>query len=150
MAQYCLSRGYWGACGIDVLMDRHSRGYVVDVNPRVTGTCPALMAFTKLQQQQGASSSSNAAAFQHGTFRRSKEYGFPGSAQELLRQVKKFNESNSKSLRIVIFSLCQTSPTCTLLNIAVYGTSKEECDRVLNEFAPKLVKEGDVVEELLP
>lgn len=129
VAQYCLSRGYFGACGIDVLMDRNGRGYVVDVNPRVTGTCPALMVFTKLNTASPSNS------FRHGTFRRSKHHAFPGSAAELLQDVKEFNESNRK-LRVVIFSLCQKSLTYTLLNIGVFGSTKEECDKVLNYFAP--------------
>jgi hypothetical protein len=51
VAKYCSKRGYWGACGIDVLLDHQGKGYVVDVNPRVTGTCPALMIFHKLHQE---------------------------------------------------------------------------------------------------
>lgn len=129
IAQYCLSRGYWGACGIDVLMDPQGKGYVVDVNPRVTGTCPALMAFQKL-------AASNYDRFAQGVFRRSKKYVYPGTAEQLLRDVEAYNESHD-DCRVVIFSLFERDPECTFLNIGVYGSSQVQCVKVLNEFARK-------------
>lgn len=29
VAQHCVSRGYWGACGIGVLFDQEDQGFVI-------------------------------------------------------------------------------------------------------------------------
>jgi len=42
VVQYCMSLGFWGFCGIDVLFDSEGRAYLVDINPDVTGSYPAL------------------------------------------------------------------------------------------------------------
>jgi len=133
VAQYCLSQGYWGACGIDILIDDTGRGFVVDVNPRVTGSCPALMALTKLQQQQ---QDPNAASSWVGTFRRSTDHAYPGPATVLLQQVEEFNASQN-DMRIVVFSFCERAPDITEVNIGVYGSCQSKCVEVLNQFAPR-------------
>jgi hypothetical protein len=130
VAQYCLSRGYWGACGIDVLIDRSGEGFVVDVNPRVTGSCPALMAFQKLHAADSA--------YALGTFRRSSDHAFPGPACELLQQVEEFNATHDGELRVVVFSFCERAADSTELNIGVFGSCQSKCLEVLNHFAPRL------------
>jgi hypothetical protein len=129
IVQYCLARGYWGACGIDVLMDPQGKGWVVDLNPRVTGTCPALMVFHKLLAAHND-------RFGQGVFRRSKKYAYPGSAQQLLQEVEAYNTTHDEC-RVVIFSLFEKEPECTFLNIGVYGSSQVQCVKVMNEFARK-------------
>jgi predicted ATP-grasp superfamily ATP-dependent carboligase len=129
VVQYCVKRGYWGACGIDVLVDSKGKGFVVDVNPRVTGTCPALMAFQKLCEMDKT-------RFSVGTFRRSKQYAFTGSAEELLAAVDAHNSTQDQT-RVLIFSLFEKKPGCTLINIGVFGSSQVQCIKVLNQFATK-------------
>jgi hypothetical protein len=129
VVQYCVSRGYWGACGIDVLVDSKGQGFVVDVNPRVTGTCPALMAFSKLNELDPT-------RFTVGTFRRSKQYAFAGSAEELLQAVEEFNRAHDDT-RVLIFSLYEKKQGCTLMNIGVYGSSQVQCIKILNQFATR-------------
>jgi hypothetical protein len=50
---YCRALGFWGFCGIDVLFDGAGKGYLVDVNPRVTGSCPAIMLAHLLKEKYG-------------------------------------------------------------------------------------------------
>jgi hypothetical protein len=126
VCQHFLDLGFWGAVGIDVLFDGSGTGYVVDVNPRVTGTCPALMVAKRLEDQYGMTV---------GIFRRSGDYAFPGTASELFEQVDKYNEANKGQSEIIIFSSYELSPGCTRVNIGVYGTSVSQCETVLNQFA---------------
>jgi biotin carboxylase len=51
--RYAKSLGFWGFCGIDVLLDASGKGYLVDVNPRVTGSSPALMVGRLLKKEYG-------------------------------------------------------------------------------------------------
>ena len=124
VADYCLSLNFWGFCGIDVLFDSEGKGYVVDVNPRTTGTSPALMLAQLFEKQYG---------YRYGLMRRSSKFAFPGNSEELLRQVEEFNESGQG--RVVLLSFYECAPDKTWLNIAVHGTSLEECYKVLNRFA---------------
>lgn len=135
VAQYCLQQGYWGACGIDVLFDSDNVGYVVDVNPRVTGTSPALMTMQKLS---AAASDGGGEQFQFGKFRRSGNCSYPGSAAQLVRAVKAFNKAHKDQCQVVLQSLQQVTWKKTRLNIGVYGIDEEQCDAVLNKFAQRL------------
>lgn len=126
VAKYCSAQGYWGACGIDVLLDRQGKGYVVDVNPRVTGTGPALMIFQKLREK--------GRDWKYGIFRRSSTHFFPGSVDQVLAEVDAFNAS-CDDCEVFILSLCKKNSRSTRLNIAVYGNHEDECRLVLNRFA---------------
>jgi hypothetical protein len=126
VADYCRALGFWGFCGIDVLIQAGSgKVYIADLNPRTTGTCPALMVATLFQRQYG---------YRVGIFRWASNYAFSGSAKELIQHVEEYNKS-VKQGRIVVASLYEASPAKTLVNIGVYGNDLEECQRVLNQFA---------------
>lgn len=129
VVNYCHALGYWGFCGIDVLFDKSGTGFIVDVNPRVTGTCPALMIAQLLQDKYG---------FSFSLFRRNSEFAYLGSAAELLEQTQAHNEVNEGTSRIVLHSFYEKSKNLTLVNIAVYGHSLEECQTILDRFAPAL------------
>jgi hypothetical protein len=124
VADYCLSLGFWGFCGIDVLFDDAGKGFVVDVNPRTTGTSPALMLAQLFEQEFG---------YRSGVMRRSSSYAFRGTADELLQQVEEFNDKGEG--RVVLLSFYECTPVKTWLNIAVHGETLEECYKVLNRFA---------------
>jgi hypothetical protein len=127
VADYCRALGFWGFCGIDVLIQAGSgKVYIVDLMPRTTGTCPALMVATLFQRQYG---------YHVGIFRWASNYAFPGSAKELIQQVEECNVKGRRQGRIVVASLYEASPAKTLVNIGVYGNDLEECRRVLNHFA---------------
>ena len=123
VADYCLSLGFWGFCGIDVLIEEGGQGHVVDVNPRVTGTCPALMTAKAMLDSYG---------FDFGLFRRSTTHAYPGSAAQLLAEVEAHNRNHEGSSRIVLFSVHENSPSETLLNIGVYG---KDCLKHLDHFS---------------
>jgi hypothetical protein len=131
---YCRALGFWGFCGVDVLFDTNGKGYVVDVNPRVTGTCPALMIAQLLQARYG---------FTHALFRRNSSFAYRGTAAELLAETEAYNKVHEGSSRIVLHSFYEKKPTLTLLNIAVYGTSLETCQEVLDRLAPPIEDEEE-------
>lgn len=124
VAEYCLSLGFWGFCGIDVLFDKEGQGYLVDVNPRVTGSCPSLLVAQLFQDKYG---------YEYGLFRRNGDNCFYGSEQELFDLVQQHNESQDS--KIVVFSCCEVDPKTTKVNIGVYGHDIEECRSVVNSIA---------------
>jgi ATP-grasp domain len=129
VVQYCHGLGFFGFCGIDVLFDSKDRGYLVDINPRITGSCPALMTLKRLSMKYN---------FTCGIFRRSgKDATHQGHASSLLEQVAAYNLENEGKSRVVIHSLYQNdmSKPHTRVNIGVYGTNLNECKTVLNHFA---------------
>jgi hypothetical protein len=126
VVQYCKTLGFWGFCGIDVLFDSKGRGYLVDINPRVTGTCPALMTLTLFNDQYG---------FTVGLFRRNGNINFYGNNKELVRQVTEYNKQNDGKSKIVLHSFYETDEGNSRITIGVYGFDMEDCKRVLNQFA---------------
>jgi hypothetical protein len=131
VVRYAKSLGFWGFCGIDVLFDASGKGYLVDVNPRVTGSSPALMVGRLLKKEYG---------FDYGLFRGTGANRFHGTLEEMFQQVAEYNEANEGSSRIVIFSANPNNTTDignknVVMNLGVYGHSMEECQTVLNQFA---------------
>jgi hypothetical protein len=127
VVKYCESLGFWGFCGCDVLVDSKGNGYLVDINPRVTGSCPALMALKQLN---------DAYKFEVGLFRRSGDIFYFGTAKELLASVKEYNAANEGKSRIILHSILQPPDKAhTKVNIGVYGFDLEECKKVLNSYA---------------
>jgi len=127
IVQYCSSLGFWGFLGVDVLFNTMGRGYLVDINPRVTGSSPALVVLQKLHQVYN---------FQVGLFRRTGDIYFYGSSEELMQQVDAYNKENEGKSRVVILSMYEAEPGKVVrMNIGVYGNDMDECKTVLNRFA---------------
>jgi hypothetical protein len=127
VAAYCLSLGFWGFCGVDILFDAAGKGYLVDVNPRVTGSCPAIMMARRFYSQFG---------FDFALFRRDGSNFFHGPVAELLAQVKEYNEAHSGETTVVLVSYCAVGEDKTAVNIGVYSrVSMDECKQVLNMFS---------------
>jgi formate-dependent phosphoribosylglycinamide formyltransferase (GAR transformylase) len=126
VVQYCQSLGYWGLCGVDVLFDKSGKGYLVDLNPRVTGSCPALMVLQMLQEQQ---------SYAVGLFRRTGDVWYSGNAAELFAEVEEYNIANEGKSRVILFSTYQVDESHTKVNIGVYSNSVEESRSTLNHFA---------------
>jgi hypothetical protein len=121
VAEYLSRYGYWGFCGIDVLFDPNGIGYTVDVNPRVTGSMPALMVGRLLNDQDPE-------RFVVGKFRKSTKWIFPGGMDELIAMADNYNETGEG--KIVVFSAFAKQEDQTQLNVAVYGSSSEHCDEI--------------------
>jgi len=131
VVRYCRAMNFWGFCGIDVLFDSSGAGYLVDINPRVTGSCPALMTLNKLKSEYG---------FEVGLFRRSGDINYFGSSKQLLEEVTKYNDEHKGESCVVIHSMFESEKDgqktgITRINIGVYGKSLGECKVVLNQFA---------------
>jgi hypothetical protein len=136
VVRYCRGMGFWGFCGVDVLFDSSGSGYLVDINPRVTGSCPALMTLQQLNRKHKS--------FMVGLFRRSGEINYFGSSKKLLEEVKAYNVAHEGESCIVIHSMFEPDSkegTETRVNIGVYGNNLAACKRVLNTFAKPSKKE---------
>jgi ATP-grasp domain len=133
VARYCLSLGFWGLCGIDVLFDANGQGYLVDLNPRVTGSCPALMVAQRLYHQYG---------YDFCYYRRKTKMAYRGTAERLLADVDEYNRSQAGSSCIVLTAFFElpleedaTMGPRTRVEMAVYANSSlEECQQVLDRF----------------
>lgn len=134
VVQYCESLGFWGFTGIDVLFDSNDMGYMVDINPRVTGSCPALMTLQLFNKKYG---------FECGLFRRGGNINYYGKMADMMAEVDAYNTANEGKSRIVIHSAFEPKPDVahTRMNIGVYGNDMEECKTVLNRFAQPAKKE---------
>jgi ATP-grasp domain len=126
VVQYCKTLGFWGFCGVDVLFDSEGRGYLVDINPRVTGTCPSLMTLNVFNHQYG---------FTVGLFRRNGNINFYGTNEELVRQVTEYNNEHEGKSKIVLHSFYETEEGNSRLTIGVYGFDMDDCKTILNRFA---------------
>lgn len=126
VAKYFHSLGFWGFCGVDVLFNKEGKGYLVDVNPRCTGSSPAIMVAHRLHEKYG---------FDQCLFRRSAKYAFHGSSDELLAAVDSFNEENEGKCMVVLSAFLEYTPQCTLVQLGVFGGgSLDDCEAVLNQF----------------
>lgn len=126
VARYFRSHGFWGFCGVDVLFDKSGKGYLVDVNPRLTGSSPAIMVALRLKEKYD---------FQQCLFRRSSRYAYDGEAKALLREVDEFNRLNEGKIMVVLSAFSEIRPTCTLVQLGVYGGgSVDECRDVMDRF----------------
>jgi hypothetical protein len=129
VVRYCRAVNFWGFCGIDVLFDSAGNGYLVDINPRVTGSCPALMALQALSMEYG---------FQVGLFRREGHINYYGPAKQLLEEVTEYNAIQKGESCVVIHSfveIYEDGQVVTQVNIGVYGNNLGECKEALNRFA---------------
>ena len=61
VVNYCHALNFWGFISADILFDSNGDGFLVYINPRVIGSCPALMALSQLKRKY---------AFNNGLFRR--------------------------------------------------------------------------------
>jgi hypothetical protein len=102
-----------------------------DINPRVTGSCPALMSLKLLSKEHG---------FSVGLFRRTGDNNYHGTAEQLMEEVSAYNMANEGKSMIIIQSMCEGPEdnhqnVITQVNIGVYGNDLGECKEVLNHFA---------------
>jgi hypothetical protein len=100
-----------------------------DINPRVTGSCPALMSLQLLSKEHG---------FSVGIFRRTGDNNYHGTAEQLMKEVSAYNMANEGKSMIIIQSMWE-SPEDNYqnvkMNIGVYGNDLGECKEFLNHFA---------------
>lgn len=103
-----------------------------DINPRVTGSSPALMALHQLNTKYG---------YRTGLFRRSGKNSYLGPPEQLLKEVDEYNSMNDGTSRIIVHSLWEQlngdgdKTGITKVNLGVYGNDLDEYRRVLNTYA---------------
>jgi hypothetical protein len=130
VAKGMLARGFWGLAGIDVLFDDAGQGYTVDVDPRVTGTMPALIVSHGMMENY---------ELDCGKFRKSTKWAFEGTAVELINKVDEHNRKNERVGRVVLFSVHELEANAdgevyTQLNIASFAKSSEAAEAQMNDF----------------
>ena len=109
VGRYLHSVGYFGVVGIDILCDRFGQQFLVDVNPRLTGISPFLMA-SRMFAQDG---------LRHGVYRAS--CSFPGSMSELFETVE-----NQKDVRVTVLSAVENpSGQTTICHLAANSDSHQ-------------------------
>jgi hypothetical protein len=119
VGEYLQRRGYFGLVGVDVLRDSDNRFFLVDLNPRLTGITPFLMASRIFAREQGWS---------EGLYQASCR--FPGSLEQLLDTV-----AHTRHARALVLSACEQTPgtpaVTTLCHLAVNSDSQARNREVL-------------------
>lgn len=127
VVQYCHTLQFWGFIGIDILLDEYNKAYLVDVNPRCTGSSPAIMLFHILHSEY---------QYKFGLFRRISKYSYNGTSNQLLEQIDLYNKNNYGKSIIILLSFAQQTLYQTYAQIGVYNNqSIDECEKILNQFS---------------
>lgn len=112
------SRGYFGVCGIDILVDANGRKFLVDVNPRLTGITPFLIASRHFL----------ADGLQHGIY--SASCKFKGTLESLVKSVEQVTEC-----RVLILSAFEEADKATTLcHLSASGNNLETCVQTIHRL----------------
>ena len=116
-------RGYFGVVGVDILQDKADNCFLVDVNPRLTGITPFLMASRIFQQEDG---------FDEGIYLAS--FRFPGSLAELVSAAESYDDC-----RVLVLSAFENSNDnelpITLCHLSVSSNDQQRNRAVLDQLA---------------
>jgi len=120
--QHLHSRGYFGLVGIDILRDSAKDLFLVDVNPRLTGISPFLMASRIFARDDGLT---------EGVYQASRT--FSGSCVELVEKAESISDA-----RVVVLSGFEDSTEeggiKTVCHISVSSNSQENNQSVLQHL----------------
>lgn len=115
VAQYLHQKGYFGVVGIDILQNKKGEFFLVDLNPRLTGITPFLMA-SRLFIADG---------YDHGIYAASVE--LPGSLNDVIKRAEAITET-----RVLILSAYKAPHSPTIkCHISISGTSRMACETTL-------------------
>jgi len=115
-------RGYFGLVGIDVLRDSANRYFLVDVNPRLTGISPFLMASRIFAREQGLS---------EGIYQASCR--FQGSLEQLIDLAERTRDARVVVLSAFEEATAAMAPT-TLCHLSVSSNSQQRNQHILTEL----------------
>ena len=121
-AEHLHSHEYFGLVGIDILRDQNGSCFLVDVNPRLTGITPFLMASRIFEKED---------AFEEGIYQAS--FRFAGSLDDLIKRADSFNDC-----RVLVLSAFEESPgdnPTTICHISVSSKSQNRNREVLDQLA---------------
>jgi hypothetical protein len=121
-ADHLHRQGYFGVVGVDILRDRDGSCFLVDVNPRLTGITPFLMASRIFNQEDGLTEGIYQASFR-----------FEGALDALIQSA----ESHEDCRVTILSAFEQTSGdrSCTICHISVSSKSQSFNRKVLDELA---------------
>ena len=115
--------GYFGLVGIDILRDGSNQLFLVDVNPRLTGISPFLMA-SRMFAQEGLT---------EGIYQASRR--FQGSFEQLIAAAEAVEDA-----RVVVLSGLDASPgvpeATTICHLSVSSESQGHNQQVLRDLFP--------------
>jgi len=121
-ASHLHSRGYFGLVGIDILRNKNGHCFLVDVNPRLTGITPFLMASRIFQNEN---------AYDEGIYQAS--FRFAGSLEDLIKRAGDYDDC-----RVLVLSAFVESPgdnPTTICHISVSSNSQTRNREVLDQLA---------------
>ena len=123
-AEHLHGQGYFGLVGIDILRDRDGNCFLVDVNPRLTGITPFLMASRIFEKEN---------SFDEGVYLASFRFG--GSLQELIAAAESYEDC-----RVMVLSAFEQpaqggADASTICHISVSSNSQSRNRDVLDELA---------------
>ena len=119
-AKHLHRQGYFGVVGVDILRDGNGDCFLVDVNPRLTGITPFLLASRMFDQDR----------FGEGIYQAS--FRFNGALDELIAQAE--SRKDSQVLVLSAFEQQSADPT-TICHLSVSSTSQSNNRDVLNQMA---------------
>jgi hypothetical protein len=115
--------GYFGLVGIDILRDTANQLFLIDVNPRLTGISPFLVA-SRLFAREGLT---------EGIYQASQR--FCGSCEQLISTAEQTPDA-----RVVIFSAVEEvthgGDTATICHLSVSSDAQERNQQILQQILP--------------
>jgi hypothetical protein len=124
-AKHLNSRGYHGVVGIDVLRTADGNRYLVDVNPRLTGISPFLMASRIFDRDQG---------LKFGIYRASCRY-----EGDLARLIAATDAAwNDHGVRMMVLSafetVAETGAPVTICHLSASAMTHESCEAQFDQL----------------
>ncbi len=121
-AQYLHAQAYFGVVGIDVVTNGDGQQFLVDVNPRLTGITPFLMA-SRMFAAEGLGEGIYLASFK-----------FMGSLEQLISKAETFRQSPSPARVVVLSAFEEPSGEYTTCHLSVTSESQTQNQRVLSQL----------------
>ena len=118
-ARYLHGQGYFGVVGVDILQNRSDEFFLVDVNPRLTGITPFLIA-SRIFAEDG---------LEAGIYRASFE--FPGSIEELIARAESMGD-----FKVVVLAVYHdATQAITKCHLSINGPTIEACESMFSRMA---------------
>ena len=121
-AEYLHAEGYFGVVGIDVVTDDARQQFLVDVNPRLTGITPFLMA-SRMFAEEGLGEGIYLASLK-----------FDGSLDELITKAESFAQSETRSQVVVLSAFEDPTEVTTTCHLSVTSESQSQNQTVLSQL----------------
>lgn len=120
-ARYLHGEGYFGVVGIDIVTDGSGRQFLVDVNPRLTGITPFLMASRRFAAQ-------SVATWGEGVY--SASCRFAGTFEQLIEAA----EAETKARVVVLSAFEEEDRQTTVCHLSVTSNSQLQNQQTLDRL----------------